>query len=91
MGGGDSVLSTSRLTRASGATKSAASGRARTSAGHAEVRALQQVFRLERRVDLLNGPPPRTEVSYGVTSLAPAAASPARLLALVRGAWPLRN
>ena len=52
---------------------------------------MQQAFRIERRVRTLAGTPLRTEVSYGVTSLSPAQASPARLLELIRGHWAIEN
>lgn len=55
---------------------------------------MQQAFRIERRVTTLTGQPLRKhtpEVSYGVTSLAPAAASPARLQELIRGHWAIEN
>ena len=55
--------------------------------GYADFPDHQQVFRVERHVSALDGTPLRTEVSYGITSLPPAAASPARLLDLVRGHW----
>jgi hypothetical protein len=53
-----------------------------------------QAFRIERRVTTLTGQPLRKhhpEGSYGVTSLAPAAASPARLQELIRGHWAIEN
>lgn len=50
-----------------------------------------QVFRLERRVSTLTGTPVRQEVSYGITSLTPAKASPARLQQLARGHWAIEN
>ncbi|MHB1764589.1 MAG: ISAs1 family transposase [Gammaproteobacteria bacterium] len=46
-----------------------------------------QVFRLERNTSKLDGSHPTTEVVYGVTSLSPEQASPARLLSLVRKHW----
>jgi len=52
---------------------------------------VRQVFRIERRVSTLTGTPVRQEVSYGITSLTPAQASPARLQALSRGHWAIEN
>ena len=52
---------------------------------------LQQVFRLEReRITSKSGKHER-ECVYGLTSLTPAEASPARLLALTRGYWGIEN
>ena len=52
---------------------------------------LQQVFRLEReRITSKSGKHER-ECVYGLTSLTPAEASPARLLALTRGYWGSEN
>jgi hypothetical protein len=50
-----------------------------------------QVFRLQRQVTDLGTGTARREAVYGVTSLAPAQASPARLLALVRAHWTIEN
>lgn len=50
-----------------------------------------QVFRVARHTTDLHGARPRTEVVYGVTSFAPAQASPARLLALNRGHWTIES
>ena len=50
-----------------------------------------QVFRLERCTTDLRGAHPRTEVVYGLTSLLPAQATPARLLALNRAHWAIEN
>lgn len=50
-----------------------------------------QVFRLEReRVFIKTGKVER-ETVYGVTSLTPDRADPARLLALSRGHWSIEN
>ncbi len=52
---------------------------------------LQQVFRLEReRITSKSGHHER-ETVYGLTSLTPAEASPARLLALTRAYWGIEN
>ena len=50
-----------------------------------------QVFCVRRTTTLLPAGATRTETVYGVTSLAPAQASPARLLALVRAHWTIEN
>lgn len=50
-----------------------------------------QVFCLQREVTALATGTTRGEIVYGVTSLSPAQASPARLLALVRGHWTIEN
>jgi len=50
-----------------------------------------QVFCLRRDVTTLATGLTRSETVYGVTSLAPADASPARLLALVRAHWTIEN
>lgn len=50
-----------------------------------------QVFCLRRTTTLLLPGTTRIETVYGVTSLPPAQASPARLLALVRAHWTIEN
>ena len=60
-------------------------------AGYVDFPYVRQVFRIERIVSTLTGLPLRTEVSYGVTSLPPAQASPARLQELIRGHWAIEN
>jgi hypothetical protein len=50
-----------------------------------------QVFCLQRQVCVLATGATRRETVYGVTSLWPAQASPARLLALVRAHWTIEN
>lgn len=50
-----------------------------------------QVFCLRRTTTVLATGSTRTETVYGVTSLPPAQASPARLLALVRAHWTIEN
>jgi hypothetical protein len=50
-----------------------------------------QVFCLRRTTTILATGTTRTETVYGVTSLAPAQAPPARLLALVRAHWTIEN
>lgn len=52
---------------------------------------LAQVFRLERHARLVARGTTRHEVVYGVTSLTSQAASPARLLELVRQHWGIEN
>jgi predicted transposase YbfD/YdcC len=59
--------------------------------GYSDWPGLEQVFRLEReRLETKSGKQTR-EVSYGLTSLTPADASPARLLALTRAYWGIEN
>jgi predicted transposase YbfD/YdcC len=59
--------------------------------GYSDWPGLEQVFRLEReRIESTSGKHER-EVVYGLTSLPPAAASPARLLALTRAYWGIEN
>jgi len=50
-----------------------------------------QVFCLRRTTTVLTTGVTRTETVYGITSLAPAQASPARLLTLVRAHWTIEN
>jgi hypothetical protein len=50
-----------------------------------------QVFCLQREVCALATGATRRETVYGVTSLSPAQAAPAHLLALVRGHWTIEN
>jgi hypothetical protein len=50
-----------------------------------------QVFCLRRTTTVLATGVTRIETVYGVTSLLPAQASPARLLALVRAHWTIEN
>jgi predicted transposase YbfD/YdcC len=59
--------------------------------GYSDWPGLEQVFRLEReRITSKSGKHQR-EVAYGLTSLTPAEASPARLLALTRAYWGIEN
>ena len=51
----------------------------------------RQVFVLTRLTTDLAGRSLRTEVVYGITSLAPTRADPARLAVLVRGHWEVEN
>jgi len=56
----------------------------------------QQVVRVERTVTKLDGTPlngkrPRTEVSFGITSVPPERASASKLLELNRGHWAIEN
>jgi hypothetical protein len=50
-----------------------------------------QVFRLERCTTDAHGRTRRTEIAYGLSSLGPAQADPARLLALNRGHWEIET
>ena len=50
-----------------------------------------QVFSLRRTTTVVATGTTRTETVHGVTSLSPAQASPARLLALVRAHWTIEN
>lgn len=50
-----------------------------------------QVFRLERTRILLKSGKTQQETVYGITSLTPAQADPARLLQLNRGHWAIEN
>lgn len=52
---------------------------------------LEQVFKLERRFTYLKTGQVMTETCYGLTSLTPAEASPARLLTLLRDYWGIEN
>lgn len=52
---------------------------------------MAQVFCLHRHTTDLAGRFLRAEVVYGVTSLSPAQADPARLLVLNRGHWAIEN
>jgi predicted transposase YbfD/YdcC len=59
--------------------------------GYSDWPGLEQVFRLEReRIETKSGKHTH-EVVYGLTSLTPAEASPARLLALTRAYWGIEN
>jgi predicted transposase YbfD/YdcC len=59
--------------------------------GYSDWPGLEQVFRLEReRITSTSGKRQR-EIVYGLTSLTPARASPARLLALTRAYWGVEN
>jgi predicted transposase YbfD/YdcC len=51
----------------------------------------QQVFKLERKAEIVARGQQRAEVVYGITSLSPAKAGPARLLAIVREHWGQEN
>jgi hypothetical protein len=59
--------------------------------GYADFPFLAQVFRIERTVTTLAGLPQRHETVFGVTSLSPARADAARVLALNRGHWGIEN
>lgn len=52
---------------------------------------VRQVFCLRRTTTVVGTGTTRRERVYGVTSLAPPQASPARLLALVRAHWTIEN
>lgn len=59
--------------------------------GYSDWPGLEQVFRLEReRIAIKRGKHTR-EIVYGLTSLTPAQASPARLLHLTRAYWGIEN
>ena len=51
----------------------------------------EQVLVLDRRTTDLDGRALRTEVAYGITSLTPQRAGPARLGVLVRDHWSIEN
>lgn len=51
----------------------------------------QQVFKLERKTEIMAHGQSRAEVTYGITSLSAAQASPERLLAIVREHWGQEN
>jgi predicted transposase YbfD/YdcC len=59
--------------------------------GYSDWPGLQQVFRLERLVTYKKSGKHRQEIVYGVTSLSPAVADPARLLRLCRQHWHIEN
>jgi predicted transposase YbfD/YdcC len=59
--------------------------------GYSEWPGLAQVFCLERQVITKKHAKKRMEIVYGVTSLAASRATPAQLLALVRGHWHIEN
>lgn len=64
--------------------------------GYLDFPHVQQVMRIERTTTDLHGEKLRgrrstTEVCFGLTSLSPEAAEPARLLALNRGHWEIEN
>ena len=60
-------------------------------AGYGAWPGLAQVFELERSVITKKTGEVRSETVYGVTSLASQRATPARVLALVRGPWQIEN
>ena len=59
--------------------------------GYSDWPGLAQVFELGRHVMFPKTGKERVEVVYGVTSLSPQRATPARLLELVRGQWQIEN
>ena len=59
--------------------------------GYSEFPHSQQVCRVEHKVYALDGTPRAPEVLSSITSLTPAEAGPARLLALHRGHWAIEN
>jgi predicted transposase YbfD/YdcC len=59
--------------------------------GYSNWPGLAQVFQVERQIMIKKTGEVREEVVAGVTSLAPARADAARLLALVRGHWQIEN
>jgi hypothetical protein len=52
---------------------------------------LAQVFRLERRSEVVRRGKVRAEVVYGLTSVSPQEAGPRRLLRWTRGQWGIEN
>lgn len=52
---------------------------------------MQQTFRVQRRITDIRTGVVRVEMVYGVTSLTPAQADPARLLQYVREHWHIEN
>src|SRR5574341_918573 len=58
---------------------------------HPESPHVAQVFRRQRTTRDLAGHPLRAEIAYGITSLNPGTADPARLLALSRAHWAIEN
>ncbi len=60
-------------------------------AGYLPWPGLQQVFRIERSIKLKKSGQVRHEVVYGMTSLTPEQAPPARLLRLIRQHWHIEN
>jgi predicted transposase YbfD/YdcC len=59
--------------------------------GYSDWPGLAQVFRLERERITSTSGRYQQEITYGLTSLPPAEASPARLLALTRAYWGVEN
>src|SRR5262245_3071764 len=59
--------------------------------GYSDWPGLAQVFALGRHVIFQKTGEERVAVVYGVTSLCPERATPARLLALVRGQWQMEH
>ena len=59
--------------------------------GYSDWPGLEQVFRLERERITSQSGRYQQEITYGLTSLPPAEASPARVLALTRAYWGVEN
>jgi len=59
--------------------------------GYSDFPYAAQVFCLKRSITDLKGHPLRSETVYGITSLSPAKADPARLLSLNRSHWSIEN
>jgi predicted transposase YbfD/YdcC len=59
--------------------------------GYSDWPGLEQVFRLERERITSKSGRYQQEITYGLTSLPPAEASPARMLALTRAYWGVEN
>jgi len=59
--------------------------------GYSDFPHLAQVFLVHRYTTDLHGGSPRSELVYGVSSLAPEQTSPARLLRLNRNQWSIEN
>jgi predicted transposase YbfD/YdcC len=59
--------------------------------GYSDWPGLEQVFRLERERITSQSGKSQQEITYGLTSLTPTEASPARVLALTRAYWGVEN
>jgi hypothetical protein len=60
-------------------------------AGYLDWPGVAQAFRIDRQITMGRTGLTRTEVLYGLTSLTPQAADPARLLRYVREHWHIEN
>lgn len=86
---GESIAAVSRRNRHGDRHEIRRLGCSAALVGYLDWPALGQVCRIERQVTHKGRT--RTEVGYAVTSLAPTAADPARLLRLWRGHWEIEN